>query len=620
MKIKRILSIVIITVLLMANIPVFTALASYDMPYYIDVDITNQITTIYSTADNSIVRQMICSSGLNGSTPLGKWRMIEKGRASERSAWTYLAEYKCYVKYATRVHKGYMFHSLPYTRKTDELPQKEAESQLGTPASHGCIRLRWEDAYFIAKNCLTGTLVNFYEGAEPDEELRALLKESSYTNEDGMSYREFLGYSDDALGRGSSGSEVADLQQRLTDLGYYSGTVNAQYDAATTKAVKRAQADLGLQENGIVTEDLKNILYGDNAPVSSGTTTLQIGSSGPVVQKLQEALTQIGVYTGALSGIYDPEVENAVGLFQGACGLTSDGIATPELQQILYYELEQIRNNCGEDFSSNAAAEEITMAVVESESNIIIRSEKSTDGKENGKLHNGDTVIVKGADGDWAAVVAGDSRGYVKKKYLKPYKQKNVILKFAGTEGTFSIGHTMEEYMNGSLTLAKEFENGVPVHTVNTDAIVEDFSDENAEAFVVINTGSDDVSMNLRGGPGSDHEALTSIPNGTELVVLEKLEGWTKVAYEDIEGYLMNDYLLFSDDEEVYENTTAIVVGKKKSASILKDPSADADEVGKVKKGTEVLVLDMSEEDYTKISANGKEGYILTSDLQFQLN
>ena len=35
-----------------------SALADYDMPYYIGVDITNQIVTIYRTADGAIVRQM----------------------------------------------------------------------------------------------------------------------------------------------------------------------------------------------------------------------------------------------------------------------------------------------------------------------------------------------------------------------------------------------------------------------------------------------------------------------------------------------------------------------------------------------------------------------------------
>ena len=39
------------------------AKTKYKMPYYITVDLTNQIVTVYNTADDSIARQMLCSSG-----------------------------------------------------------------------------------------------------------------------------------------------------------------------------------------------------------------------------------------------------------------------------------------------------------------------------------------------------------------------------------------------------------------------------------------------------------------------------------------------------------------------------------------------------------------------------
>ena len=88
-----------------------SALADYDMPYYIGVDITNQIVTIYRTADGAIVRQMACSTGIEDNTPLGVFDLPAKQRDSERSEWYYLPEFKCYVKYATRVKNKFLFHS-----------------------------------------------------------------------------------------------------------------------------------------------------------------------------------------------------------------------------------------------------------------------------------------------------------------------------------------------------------------------------------------------------------------------------------------------------------------------------------------------------------------------------
>ena len=67
MRLKKLLT-ALLALMLCACAP---ACAEYDMPYYIGVDLTNQIVTIYRTEDDVIVRQMLCSSGMNDSTPTG---------------------------------------------------------------------------------------------------------------------------------------------------------------------------------------------------------------------------------------------------------------------------------------------------------------------------------------------------------------------------------------------------------------------------------------------------------------------------------------------------------------------------------------------------------------------
>lgn len=617
---KRILALMLSVVLCGAVMIAATPSAEAEMPYYIDVDLTNQITTVYRTSDGAIVRQMICSSGINDSTPEGKWRMIEKGRVSERTPWTYLEQYRVFVKYATRVHLGYMFHSLPYFHREDTEPDPQAEAELGTPTSHGCIRLRWEDAYFIAMNCQVGTLVNFHKDNAPNEELRALLKESSYTDEDGLTYNEFLGYSADALSRGSAGDNVLDLKHRLADLGYYEGEISPIYDTQTMAAVKAAQADLGLAQTGVTTDDLQQILFSDEAPVSSGNTTLKIGSSGPIVRKLQTALAQLGLYKGEPNSIFDPELENAVKLFQGVCGFVADGVATPLLQQILYYELDRIRENCGEDFVAKVNMEEIIMARVEAEVKIIVRSKPNTESDEVGKVKNGDAVIVNGTNDEWAQILVGTTQGYIKKKYLNAYKQQNTTIELSGSSGTYSMGHSMKDYMAGEESLAQKYAGGVPKEKKKAEDIPQ---------TITVNTGSDDISMNLRGGPGSDHEVIGEVPNGTTLEIIGSEEGWTKVNYNAVEGYLMNDYLTFNgsafdgngdiDLEDVIDEEITAIVISAGGANLYKTPSADAEKVKSVKAGTEMKVLEMAGDDFVKVQFEKRGAYMRNVDLQFQL-
>ena len=54
------------------------------------------------------------------------------------------------------------------------------------------------------------------------------------------------------LSLGAEGNDVAALQTKLAELGYYNGEITAQFDEATDAAVKAFQADNGLDVDGYV--------------------------------------------------------------------------------------------------------------------------------------------------------------------------------------------------------------------------------------------------------------------------------------------------------------------------------------------------------------------------------
>ena len=86
---RAFLALILVALLICASVAGALAESSYNMPYYIEVDIANQIVTVYNTSDGSVARQMLTSSGMNNSTPLGTFYLLEKGRASERGEWTW---------------------------------------------------------------------------------------------------------------------------------------------------------------------------------------------------------------------------------------------------------------------------------------------------------------------------------------------------------------------------------------------------------------------------------------------------------------------------------------------------------------------------------------------------
>lgn len=185
---------VAVILLLMLSIPALAEDAEVqEILYRIDVDLTNQVVTVYTAqgeGEQAIVRQMICSGGTPGGkdeTPCGDFE-VKQHYPDERSEWYYIRKYKTYVQYATRFNGPYMFHSLPFAKKDVNSINKVAESKLGQSVSHGCLRLRSEDAKWIALNCPDGTKVHIHQSGNLDEELRTMLLKKSYAKREWDSY------------------------------------------------------------------------------------------------------------------------------------------------------------------------------------------------------------------------------------------------------------------------------------------------------------------------------------------------------------------------------------------------------------------------------------------------
>ena len=638
MNFKKMITAALALMLLISGIPCLAGSmdAGYNMPYYIGVDITNQIVTVYNTADDTIARQMLTSSGMNDCTPNGTFYLTEKGRVAERGEWLWLDQYDCFVKYATRIYLGYMFHSLPFDKKDESTMQEEALRDFGMPTSHGCMRLRVDDARFIAKECLKGTLVKIYKSEEKTEELRQLLLISSYTGEGGMTYNEFLGYSEDALGRGSGGTEVADLQYRLADLGYYEGDLGGRYDTDTIAAVKHVQKDLGLAQSGITTPELQEVLFSEDAPISHGQITLKEGRSGPVVKKLQTALQTMGLYQDQIDSIYDVDVTNAVKAFQSAFGYVTDGIATAEVQQALYHQIETLEETFGAGSipQPKIVTEEIHMATLVSENNIIVRSKPDTDSKNLGKLTDGDRVVLNAVKDKWASITVGTQDGFVMSKYLQPYNDYNVVIKFSADGKNHQLGHTMEEYKAGAKKAADEFS----VYYASEDFVS---SAEEKVDYVTVNTGSDEVKLNLRATASGDGAILAEVPNGTSMRVLAVENGYTKVGYDEQIGYLLSDYLTAwqgavgeIESTEVIEESyvdnldtesgeiraVVVLAGEDEIVEAYQEPSEESKVAGKLEVGTTVEVVKIDNETgWVLVRYKKNEGYVQDTHLQFQL-
>lgn len=121
-------------------------------PYLLYVNLTEQKTYIYegSLNDWDLLKTMDCSTGIDGKeTPKGVFSVTSRGE------WFFSDEYQQGGKYWVQFMGDYLFHSLPF----DETQSKVLDSTLGTPASHGCIRLGIDDAKWLYNNVNNDTKV-----------------------------------------------------------------------------------------------------------------------------------------------------------------------------------------------------------------------------------------------------------------------------------------------------------------------------------------------------------------------------------------------------------------------------------------------------------------------------
>ena len=624
--------------LLAAAVPFAGQTAYAAMPYTIGVDVTNQIVTVYKTSDGSIVRQMICSTGKNNRTPLGDFILPQKHHSSERSEWYYFYIYECWAQYATRIEGGVLFHSIPCSQRSASSISRTNLRELGTPASHGCVRLLVDDAKFIAQNCGPGTRVHIYESGEVNEDLRELLLQHSYVADAGQTYEEYFGMSTEegTLGRFSKGKEVYDLQYRLRDLGIFADEVTGDYRSSTVNAVRKAQELMGEEQTGLADQHFLEEIYSEDAPTAMNGR-LDVGTSGPVVTSLQESLTALRLYDGPIDSVYDVDVVEAVKAFQSAYGYSPDGVADSEVQQAIYYEAGRIRALFTSDsgYSMEKLEDAIYTGTVNCTVGIRIREKPSKESRDLGRLRLGANVVAIERGDEWSKIMGGGTVGYVKNVYVDYNKQDIYALRYTSADGahSYTIGFSAAEYFAGAKRPSDTF-----AEYLAAGGSLDEY--EGMSTFATVTTASDDITLNLREEPSTESEILAALTNGTQARVMLRSREWSMVKLDGMTGYLLNDYLDFwigpedalgpveeeepEDDYDVmpeemdeYDIQHALVkCANSDRAPVYAEDSADTEVLGALGNGLAVDVLRIID-DWCYISYQGRNGYMREDDLQF---
>lgn len=131
------------------------------------------------------------------------------------------------------------------------------------------------------------------------------------------------------------------------------------------------------------------------------------------------------------------------------------------------------------------------------------------------------------------------------------------------------------------------------------------FAAEDTTAVAVgCTTGS---SLRLRESPSTSSSIITTLDKGVAVAVLDKsVEGWYKIAYNGLSGFVSADYMIL-DRDNIFE-TYGRVNGD--SVNVRAGATTDSEAVASLDKGTIVTVNGFVDGWYDVTCKYGTEGYI----------
>ena len=129
-------------------------------PYKLDISIADQRVYVYQLNEDGEYEHIdtfICSTGLGNTTPKGVFVGTQP-----LNRWHFFKKFKCWAQYSYQIDGDILFHSVLYDSNDTRTLRYNSVYALGQKASHGCIRLKPEDAKWIYYNCAKGTIVEVY--------------------------------------------------------------------------------------------------------------------------------------------------------------------------------------------------------------------------------------------------------------------------------------------------------------------------------------------------------------------------------------------------------------------------------------------------------------------------
>ena len=256
----------------------------------------------------------------------------------------------------------------------------------------------------------------------------------------------------------------------------------------------------------------------------------------------------------------------------------------------------------------------------------------ATAGSESlGLYSSGTWVEILGQSGNWRYVRTEDGQyGYMSANYLTI---DNAATLSSGTVHNPDGYVNLRAYASMSAQVLGRYQPGTTVDILarlssgwtqvrvgsHTGYMVSDFvlSDMQSKAgHIVSRFGS---RINLRSGPSTDAEVITSLPTGANVSVLISGKNWHKITSGTYTGYISAQYVAMGASSTAQPSAVTAYVSNPRATQVLNlraQPSLDAKVLGYYSNGTQVRVVSKGVT-WSEVYVGNTHGYMMTQYLSF---
>lgn len=146
---------------------------------------------------------------------------------------------------------------------------------------------------------------------------------------------------------GTTSQAVKKLQERLSEIGFYSGPVTGYFGDETKKAYKAFEKVEGVEVDGEVSNKDFDTVNSDEAATSDivdkdDPDTVSVGDNDKAVSKIQKKLAKLKYYNREMTGYYGPATKKAVKQFQKDNSIDTTGIVGKATKSKLFSDKAKV--------------------------------------------------------------------------------------------------------------------------------------------------------------------------------------------------------------------------------------------------------------------------------------